>query len=237
MITTTLNQLVYELLEQRRGDLKDTDPVTVRLVIDWIQSRRAQLLKRQFAKPLRSVDENLVQDLGVITMEQVQSNDMSPTVSTGEWMWRSTIEIPKTIDNSGGNGTFTRIGPASKLHHSFKILSYNKALHFGNGKFNKHSVVAFILGDYLYTHSKSGFHFNHKYLNVRGVFQDPIAAARITNTAWGYDDDYPINKSLIDDLKDSIVKAKFPTTYAAPEDNTDDTADNPETANAKLQKR
>ena len=235
MITTTLNALVYELLENRRGDLKDTDPVTVRLVIDWVQSRRAQLLRRQFAKPMRSVDENLVQDLGVITMEKVASNDMSPAVSTGEFMWRSTIEIPKTIDRSGGIGTFTRIGPASKLHPDFKVLPYSKALHWGNGKFNRHATCAFILGDYLYTHSKSGFHFNHKYLNVRGVFQDPIIAARVTDSDWGYDDNYPINKSLIDDLKLAIVKEKFPTTLIQPEDNVDDMADTLETPNAKSQ--
>ena len=161
MATTTLNQLVYELLEQRRGDLKDTDPVTVRLVIDWIQSRRAQLLKRQFAKPMRIVDNHLVQDLGVITMEKVESNDVSPTVSTGEYMYRSTITIPPTIDSNDGAGTFTRIGPALKLQHGFKVLSYDKALHWGNGKFNRHKTCAFILGDYLYTHSKSGFHFNN----------------------------------------------------------------------------
>jgi hypothetical protein len=237
MITTTLNKLVYELLEQRRGDLKDTDPITVRLVVDWIQSRRAQILKRQFAKPMRVVDDNLVQDLGVISMGQVESNDINPTVSTGEYMWRSTIEIPKTIDGDDGTGTFTRIGPASKLHHDFKQLPYDKALHFGNGKFNKHAVCAFVLGDYLYLHSKSGFHFNYKYINVRGVFQDPITAARITNPSWSYDDDYPINKSTIDDLKEAIVKVKFPTTIAQPEDRIDDSEDNIETPDVKLQKR
>lgn len=237
MITTTLNQLVYELLQNRRGELKDTDPITVRLVVDWIQSRRNQLLKRQFSKPMREIDDNLVQDLGEITMTKVQSNDLSPTISTGEYMWRTSIEIPKTIDNDDGTGTFARVGPASKLHHGFKVMPYEKALRWGNGKFNRHAVCAFVLGDYLYLHSKSGFHFNHKYINIRGVFQDPITAARITNTSWGYDDDYPINKSLIDDLKLAIVKEKFPTTLAQPEDKTDDTEDNIETPDAKLQKR
>jgi len=236
MVTTSLNQLVYELLENRRGDLKDTDPVTVRLVVDWIQSRRSQFLKRQFGKPMRSIDNNLIQDLGVITMGKVESNDLSPVVSTGEYMWRSTIEIPPTIDSDDGTGTFTRIGPATKLHSDYKILPYEKALSYGYGKFNRHAICAFVLGNYIYLTSRSGFHFNHQYINVRGVFQDPIAAARILDSTWDYDDDYPINKTLIDDLKAAIVKEKFPTTLVQPEDNTDDAADNIETANAKLQK-
>jgi len=226
MTNTSLNQLVFELLELRRAKLKTTDTVDRRLVIDWIQSQRARLLKQGFAKPFVGIDENLVQDLGSLALTQVASNDLS--IVDYDYMLRTSAEIPATIDRAGGIGTFTRIGPPNKLTVNYKVVTYEQALVSGNGHFNKDMVYAFVLGDYVYLISKSGYHLTNTYVHIRGVFQDPIQAARIPDATWDYDDDYPINKSMIDQLKTLIVQEKFGLTLVQPDDKTDDSKDNPE---------
>ena len=231
MKNTSLNELVYELLELRRAYIKDTDPLDRRLVIDWIQSQRARLLKEKFDKPFASIDEHYVQGLSPlagtgIPMEKTLSNELG--LKNYDYMWRTSIDIPRTIESKDGTGCFTRIGPADRLSDHFQITSYKHALSLGYGKFNYNTIYAFVLGDRVYLTSNGGLHFAVKYLDIRGVFQDPIAAARIVDPTWDYNDDYPINKEIIDQLKVLIVNEKFQLTLFQAHDKIDDQDDNPE---------
>lgn len=233
-MTTTLNQLVFELLELRRAQLKTTDTVDRRLVIDWIQTQRARLLKQQFAKPFAGIDNNLVQDLGTVALEQVSSNDLD--VTDYDKMLRTASDIPAPIERPGGVGTFTRVGPPNKLTEHYKVVPYEQALVSGNGHFNYNMVYAFMMGERLYLISKSGYHLTNTYVHIRGVFQNPIEAAQFADATWTYADEYPINKSMIDQLKTLIVQQKFSLTLVQPDDKTDDSKDNIQ-SDASVQKR
>jgi len=234
MKTTSLNELVYELLELRRARLKDTDPLDRRLVVDWIQSTRARLLEQKLARPMTVIDEHYVQDLGSIPMIKELSNIEG--VSNYDYLWRTSVEIPKVIETRDGKGAYARIGPIDRLSDHFQIETYRTALSLGYGKFNYNTIYAFGIGEYIYLTSNSGLHFTVKYLDVRGVFQDPIAVAKIKDPLWSYDDDYPINKEMIDQMKELIVQSKFPLTLASAEDKTDNKDDNPE-GNVNVPKR
>lgn len=236
MKTVSLNELVYELLELRRSYLKETDPIPNRLVIDWIQSQRARLLEQKGKKPMITIDDHFVQDLGSVSMEKYLSNIVDPQIQNYDYMYRTSIDIPRTIESADGYGMFTRIGPADRLSDHYQITSYNKALALGYGKFNYNMIYAFVLGDRVYLHSNSGIHFTIKYLDIRGVFQDPIAAALIKDPTWTYNDDYPINKEMIDQLKVLIIKEKFGLTLIQADDKRDNKEDDPEGAN-DIQKR
>jgi len=235
MITTSLNDLVFELLELRRAQLKKTDPIDRRLVIDWIQSQRSRLLEQQFRKPFRNIDENLIQDLGAdIALEQVSANELD--IVDYKYLLRTTEEIPMTIERPGGTGTFTRIGPPDKSLPGHEIVTYGYSPFVGNGHFNRNSIYAFRLGGYIYLTSGSGFHLTQEYVHIRGVFQDAIAAALFADATWTYADNYPINKNLIDQLKSLIVNEKFNLTLVQAEDKIDDASDQ-STANANVQER
>jgi hypothetical protein len=239
MKNTSLNELVYELLELRRAYIKDTDPLDRRLVIDWIQSQRARLLKQKFDQPFASIDDHYVQSLSPIAgtgipMEKTLSNELG--IKNYDFMWRTAIDIPRTIESKDGVGSFVRIGPADRLSDHFQITTHKKALALGYGKFNYNAIYAFVLGDRVYLTSNGGLHFAVKYLDIQGVFQDPIAAARIKDPTWDYNDDYPINKEIVDQLKVLIVNEKFQLTLFQAHDKTDDQDDNPE-GNAGVSKR
>ena len=233
---TSLNELAYELLELRRAYIKETDPIDIRLVFDCIQSQRARLLKQKFDHPFASIDDHYVQSLGAIELEKTLSNELSPEVNDYNYMYRTSVDIPRTIESKEGIGTFTRIGPADRLSTKFKVVTYDDALYRGNGKFNHNTIYAFILGDRVYITSKSGAHLTVKYLDIRGVFQDAIQAARIKNANWTYNDDYPINKEIVDQLKVLIINEKFGLTLVQAGDKTDNREDNPEGGTAS-QKR
>lgn len=236
-MNTTLNELVYELLELRRAFIKDTDSLDKRIVIDWIQTQRARLLKQKFDKPFVSIDDNYVQSLGPLIMTKVLSNDITPEIDDYVYMYVTNIDVPKTIESLDGKGTFTRIGSADKLSERFTITTYEKALNSGNGKFNRNAIYVFPLGDKLCLYSKSGIHLGVKYIDVMGVFQNAIVAALIKNPAWTYDDNYPINKEIVDQLKVLIINEKFGLTLIQAGDKTDNKEDNPEGNNANVQKR
>lgn len=229
MRNTSINELAFELIELRRAYIKSTDPLDKRMVIDWIQSQRARLLKQKFDQPFASVDDHYVQSLGAVAMEKVLSNEISPEVEDFNYMYRTAIDIPRTVESRNfPGGTFTRIGPADRLSTKFTLVTAERALYSGNGKFNRNMIYAFVLGDRVYITSKSGAHFTVGYLDIRGVFQDPIQAARIFVPTWDYDDDYPINKEIIDQLKVLIINEKFGLTLVQPGDKTDNQLDNPE---------
>jgi hypothetical protein len=248
-MTVSINELVFELLELRRAFLKDTDPLSKRIVIDWIQTCRARLLEQKFNKPMASIDDHYVQVLSPILMEKVSSNDSSlglvssitarvamTTITDYTYMYRTNVNIPRVIASYDGKGVFTRIGPADKLSEKFTVTTYEKALTSGNGKFNHNSIYAFPLGDRICLYSKSGIHFGVKYIYTAGVFQDAITAAKLQDPTWTYDSDYPINKEMIDQLKVLIINEKFGLTLIQAGDKTDDQNDNPE-GNTLAQKR
>lgn len=235
MKTVSLNELIYELLELRRSYLKETDPIPKRLVVDWIQSQRARLIDQKYKKPMSSFDDHFIQDLGAVSMEKYLSNVVSPQVNNYDYLYRTSIEIPGVIESFDGVGLFSRIGPADRLSDPFQLTTYNKALMLGYGKFNYNAIYAFVLGDRIYLHSNSGIHFTVKYIDIRGIFQDPIAAALIKDPNWTYDDDYPINKEMVDQLKVLIIKEKFGLTLAQPDDKKDNKDDDPE-GSSDLQK-
>jgi hypothetical protein len=194
------------------------------------------LLKQKFDQPFASIDDHYVQDLGKVEMVKELSNTVVPPVSNYDYMWRTSIEIPRTIEHKSGWGTFTRIGPADRLSKPFQVTTPEKVLSLGYGKFNQNSIYAFVLGDFIYLHSNRGIHFTIKYLNIRGVFQDPIAAARIKDATWDYNDDYPINKEIIDQMKALIVNEKFGLTLVQRRDDIDNKEDNSAGGNVSLPK-
>jgi hypothetical protein len=204
------NKLAYDILETFRANLKNTDEIDIRSIKWWVDTTRATLLKRHFDKYFyMPIDENLVQAYApggtAITMEIVDSS-ATTVLPTGRYYIRSTVAISATIERNGGLPTFTRIGPADKLSERFQVVNYDWGLLYGNGKFNHDAVCAFMLGDRLVLSSKNKQSvFGIKYVDVRGVFQNPTEVALLNNPLSTDDMAYPINAQIITEMKDIIL--------------------------------
>ena len=223
----SLNQIVWELIELYRQNYKVTDSIDERLFLAWIQSTRAKLIKQRLDENMRLPDEHWVQDLGYVEMEKVDSS-VYTSIPSEKYILRSVKSIPWTIHYKGDPGGFTRIGPADKLGINYRLVSYERALVSGNGKFNTDQVYAYLDGDKLCLISKSNIHKQSKYINVKGIFQNPIDAYEFKNGAgtYNWDYEYPINDSLMNDLKNIIVKENFNFIMVPIDDKKPDSVDN-----------
>ena len=223
----SLNQIVWELIELYRQNYKVTDSIDERLFLAWIQSTRAKLIKQRLDENMRLPDEHWVQDLGYVEMEKVDSS-VYTSIPSEKYILRSVKSIPWTIHYKGDPGGFTRIGPADKLGINYRLVSYERALVSGNGKFNTDQVYAYLDGDKLCLISKSNIHKQLKYINVKGIFQNPIDAYEFKNGAgtYSWDYEYPISDALMNDLKNIIVKENFNFIMVPIDDKKPDSVDN-----------
>ena len=220
MVTNiSLNDIAYDILEMYRDKIKDTDEIDIRQIKFWIQEVRALLLKRKFDKPMSTIDEAYVQDLGAIKIEHIDSSAKS-NIYSKKYEARTNIAIPITIERSGHSGTFTRIGAADRLISSFNVVSYERALVSGNGKFNTKDIFAYPKDDRIYFISKNpDSYIGLMYVNIRGVFVNPQAVFDIINpNHTDNDKDYPVNVTLVDEIKNFILTRDFKLTFARPAD-------------------
>ena len=223
----SLNAIIWELIELYRQNYKVTDSIDERLFLAWIQSTRAKLIKQRLDESMRLPDEHWVQDLGHVEMEKVDSSVYSG-ITSEKYILRSVKSIPWTIHYKGDPGGFTRIGPADKLGINYRLVSYERALVSGNGKFNTDQVYAYLDGDKLCLISKSNIHKQLKYINVKGIFQNPIDAYEFKNgtNSYNWDYEYPISDALMNDLKNIIVKENFNFIMVPIDDKKPDSVDN-----------
>jgi len=208
-MTRSFNQLIYEIIELYRANYKVTDSIDERLVATWIQHTRAKLLKQRFDENMRSIDEHNVQDLGAVLLERVDSSSVNGLTSDRNIL-RTSRDIPTTIDRKGCIGTFTRLSTGDRLVNNINLVSYERALRSGNGKFNSNDLYAYLDGKKICVISKSGLHLGLNYIQVKGVFTNPIEAYEFaTGNTYDWDYEYPISESIVDDMKNMIVRDNF----------------------------
>ena len=218
----TLNELAYRLLENYRANIKDSDPIDIRLIKNWIKTNRAKVLKQKLSKPFAIITDGLTQSLGNnIKVEEVDSS-IVPSLPADVSLFRTTTVIPRTIDRSGIGHSFVRIGPADRLTEKYDIRTLEQAIRYGYGRFNRNNIISFILDDRIYLYTRGNLVFIPEYIDVIGVFEDPIFAGKISDLNYGDDSLYPITESIVDDLKDMILASDFKVTVNRLEDKVED---------------
>jgi len=226
MENITLNQIAYGIFEIARIKLTDDDDISLDLIKDYVHSTRARLLKQRFDKNIRVIEDVFTQTLGAVEIEAVDSSTHS-TIKSGRYMYRTIREIPATISRHNQEGTFTRIGPADRLGEEYNLVSYNRALFSGSGRFNKDRIFCFLHDNRIYIISNSGlFHKAVQFINVVGVFENPSQVAQFTdsngNSLYSDTGRYPVSRSMADDIQNVIFKEKFGIKTAVLPDNTND---------------
>lgn len=228
MYHVTLNDIAYSIFESIRGKISDDDNISIDQIKSLIHSTRAMLLKQKFDKNLRVIDDVFTQSLGALETEQVDSS-IHPDIPSEKYLLRTLLEIPETLDRRNYEGTFTRIGPAERKSHKFNLVSYDRAIYSGNGRFNRNEVYAFILDSKIYLISNSIYHRPIQYIDAIGVFQNPtqVALFKDENGDSLYSDDgrYPISMAMRNMLEEMIVKGRMAPQSAVASDVVNDATD------------
>ena len=234
-MATTLNEIVYDLWEAVRGNISDDDVLDERLLKYFIHNQRALWLRNEFNKN-RTVDDAVIQDLGAVELEIDDRIIDNPYIQDKKIL-RSINEIPVTIERHN-SPTITRVGSLDYKDRPFSFVDYTDAPFAGHGKFNKNEFFAFLLNRRMYVVSNcnnvrwKGL----KYINVRGVFENPEEASAFSHidgtVCYGDESAYPINKWMIPYLKDAILKADLKYFVRPISDNQNDA--NPDANNITL---
>lgn len=221
----TLNQLAYDLLELVRPEISDDEAIDLRQVKFWIHNQRALWLRNELNR-FRTIDDNIIQDLGCVKLE-VADRATCPDLPIDCHILRTEKEIPNTVELHNKTA-ITRVGPIDITAPSYSFVEYKRAIFSGNGKFNKQQIFAFLHSNRIYLKisplNRDGKYL--EYLNIRGVFETPpdVAAFIDADGIPCYSDDgkYPVNRWMIDYMKQAIVQSNLIIENAAVGDTTND---------------
>jgi hypothetical protein len=192
----TLNQMIYQIYEGLQISSDDTS-LDKWLIKDLINQSRANWIRKEHNKN-RSIDDNVIQDLGCIDIEltdRISANCCD--ISTDCRILRSKYKIPNAIELNHEK-IISRVSAVDFMSIPIIFMDYDAAIYFGNGRYNKKALAAFIKSNYLYIiYNKGAYNMLIEKLNVQGVFEDPTEAAQFDNgcgePCFTWDSRYPIN--------------------------------------------
>jgi hypothetical protein len=223
----TENEAVFNILSKIKPYLEDDSDISPREVSFKLANQRALLLRNELNRN-RSIDPDIIQDLGCVAMELADPAECCD-VSTGCKVLRTVLEIPTTIELYN-DITLTRIGPVDKTKKEFSRTTLSGAKWVGNGKYTKNEIYAYTANNRVYLVSNTD---NHKFIeniNIRGVFENPADVIPFTNCSTGSscysaDDKYPLKAWMYNYIEGQVVK-EYVQLYNLPADILNDGGDN-----------
>jgi hypothetical protein len=227
--TPSLNSIIFAIWETIRQTPVISDSITEDLISFHIQNARASLIKQDLSKG-RSVDSYIVQDLGCVELEAVDSAECC-TEETGCYIKRTKLKIPSTIELRDTQ-LITRVGPVNKLSKSWQRVDYSRVPYLGLNKYTKKDIYFFLKDNdgYLYLAGHKTTIDMIEVINVQIVAENPrlVQAFKTCSGDSCYSDDlsYPVKQWMIDPIK-KIVLESLGVQIKAPQDTTSDSRNNP----------
>ena len=195
---------------------------------DLINEQRSLFLRNEYNKS-RTIDPNIQQTIGCLEMELVEPHlccDLSIPIDCK--VLRSKEPIPNTIEFYYRKG-ITSVGPVDITKKRFTMIDYNRVPYAGNGRTTKKSIYTFLYDRYIYVFSKDPSIKLIKYINVRGLFEDPSELGKFTDCSgevcWSPYNIYPINQWMWAYIKPQIVQ-QLAQKQGIPLDSENDAKDN-----------
>lgn len=225
-----LNELIDQIYESLQISSDDTS-VDRRLIEAFINEERALWIRREHNKN-RSIDDNLIQDLGCVELELVEPT--SPDccdLDLGECkILRSVLKLPNAIELNHDK-MITRIGYINMTTKPWTLLDLDAVPYFGHGRFNSTQIAGFLRSNYLYLFSRDESKMRTlEIANVMGVWETPrdVSNFRTCEDApcWTSEDPYPINTWMWSEFIKPRVLEKLAPKIAYPKDESGNAQDN-----------
>ena len=214
----TLNELAYNLLNLLRGGRSNHDEhISIPQIKFNIQHYRAMFIRRDHARN-GFTSRHVEQNLGCLELEKVDANNCiqhvkkgmtthcyDPSLKTGCSVYRTKLTIPKTV-RYNFEEAITYVGDVSGTG-KIPFINANMIPFLGFDKYTSDMMKAYMLGDRMFIWGAQGL----KYINVRGVFQNPQEISEFTDCTEGavcYDDDitdYPIPWDMVNLINQGLV--------------------------------
>ena len=223
-MATTLSKLVFNILNIKGGGRSsDDERLSARQVEFQIGYIRSLLIRRDYEKG-RSINPITEQDLGCVPVELVDKADCCE-VEVGCTILRTVNPVPTPIEVFDRD-LVTYVGSVDKTH-SFDEISPARARFINYNKYTRGKTRWFYMGDYIYILNNKDL----KYINIRGIFEDPREAASYSHCTgepcFTMDSDYPIASWMIQPVTEMILKGEVKESMIFPQDNKNDASGSP----------
>jgi hypothetical protein len=205
----TFAKLTYDILEILKGNhISDDTDLLERQVMYHIANQRALWIRNEYNKPGRSIDPDIISDLGCLELELADAADCC-NIDLDCYVLRTKKELPSFIELHDSIG-ITRVGLPNKVTIPFTFTNYHKVLYSLSNKYSKNQVYAFMLNSRIYLLSEK---LNIKmldYINVQGVVENPedLKDFKCENgdACFTMNSRYPIKSWMIPYITEQVVK-------------------------------
>lgn len=229
MTFVTLNTIITDILNiLRQSNVADTETISKRRIEDKIHQIRSLLLKRDLDKNKRP-NPDYIQEIGNLKLERVELSGDDLTsygVETGTNIYRTALEIPKTLDLNHESG-FMYIG--TPTGEEIQFIPEGRSRWQRYKKYTPKDKLAFLRNGRLYIINQQAIQF----ITVRGIFEVPSEVFRFVNPItdqpyFDYDSKYPIPINMLPDLKNLVIQSEFKVELSTKSDETNDLVNNPQ---------
>lgn len=219
----TLNKISTDLLSiVRSSNISDSETISKRQIEDWIHQYRSILLKQDLDKN-KIPNPDYIQEIDHIQLTAIDTGGSNITINgipTGNYILRSTLQIPNTLDLNFKSG-FMYIGTVDG--DEIQFISEGRSKWQQYKKYTSEDPVCFLRGGYLYVM----YNKTISYITIRGVFEIPPEIERFVNpiTNQPYFDNnskYPIPSNMVPILKAMILEKELGIEFKSYSDNTND---------------
>jgi len=225
----TLNNIITDLLNiVRASNISASEPISKRQLEEWVHQYRALLLKQDLDKG-KKPNPDYIQEISNLMLEEADlSGDdvVSPGHSSDIFMYRTILELPKTLDLNFSSG-FTYIGgPAG---HEIQFIPEGRSRWQRYKKYTGNDRMCFLRNGRLHVVNNEALEF----ITVRGVFEVPSEVSRFVNPItrqpyFNLESKYPIPANMVPVLKEMILSKELNIEVSAPTDVTNDSRNNPQ---------
>jgi hypothetical protein len=195
----TLNKLIFQVYEALEINSDDTT-IDKRLVEDLIAQNREIWIRNSVSKG-EYISEQLIQHI-CVPLELVSRYSCGcEELDSDCKILRSTLPLPTPLNLKNRSGVLG-VRNADILSIAIKFMTYEEAIYFGNGRFNKDKVGAFIRDNYLYVFTNGNLPelILLEKVVVDILVSNPRVAAKYqdcdSKPCWTPDSKYPITLNL-----------------------------------------
>ncbi len=215
----TLNEIAYNILNLVRGGRSsNNDYISTSQIKFNVKYYRAMLIRRDFARN-GIITRHLEQDLGCLELIKVDASKCC-NLPTECAVYRTVKKIPRTV-RFNFRDSITYVGDVSGTG-SIPIVESNAVQWLPYDKYTKNKMKAYMIEDYIYIYNADGL----KFINVRGVFEDPEDVAKFDcDGSDCYDDnmDFPIPMDMLQTITQGIMSGELMMLASSMNDTTNDT--------------
>ena len=215
----TLNEIAYNILNLVRGGRSsNNDYISTSQIKFNVKYYRAMLIRRDFARN-GMITRHLEQDLGCLELIKVDASKCF-NLPTECAVYRTVRKIPKTV-RFNFRDAVTYVGDISGTG-TIPIVESNAVQWLPYDKYTKNKMKAYMIEDYIYVYNADGL----KFINVRGIFEDPEDVAKFDcDGSDCYDDnmDFPIPMDMLQTITQGIMSGELMMLASSVNDTTNDT--------------